>query len=120
MRKWLMIVLIAGFAFISTGCMTYIALWSRPRHTPAYCYDCHYRPGWVRVFIDCDYYVFRNAKGGYYYKPRNVKHAKYEHKKYDEKIVRKRQKEHAEELKKHKKSKEEKEKSSKKKPRGSY
>ena len=105
MRRWVLILLITGFALASTGCVTYIAFWHRPRRAPAYCYDCHHHPRWVRVYTSCDYYVFRVVEGGYYYRPRNVKRVDYVLKKYDHKIVRERQREDKEYRKKHKKEK---------------
>ncbi|OQX91622.1 MAG: hypothetical protein B6D58_07120 [candidate division Zixibacteria bacterium 4484_95] len=110
MRRWILILLITVFALASTSCVTYIAFWHRPRYAPAYCYDCHHRPRWVRVYTNCDYYVFRVVGDGYYYKRRNAKHADYVYKKYDRKIVRERQKEdreYREKYKKNRKSKDE-------------
>ena len=123
MKSWIIIILIAGFALTATGCVTYIAFWSAPRHTPAYCYDCHGHPGWVRVHTQCNYYAFKVVDGGYYYKPRKIKHAQYDYRTYNTKIVRERQKRHAEyikEQKKDKKVKKEEKKSSEKKPRRGY
>ena len=109
MRRWVLILLITGFALVSTGCVTYVAFWHRPSYTPDYCYDCHYRPRWVRVYTSCDYYDFRIVEGGYYYRPRNVKHKEYVLKRYDSKIIRERQKEDREYREKYKREKEAKE-----------
>lgn len=126
MRRWILIVLITGFVLVSTGCVTYIAIWNRPHRTPAYCYDCHGHPGWVRVYTQCDYYTFKVADGGYHYKPRLIKHAKYDYRTYDKKVVRERQKIHAEYIKQQKADKkinnknEKKKKTLEKKPKRGY
>ncbi|MCP4580631.1 MAG: hypothetical protein GY839_03380 [candidate division Zixibacteria bacterium] len=105
MRKWLLILLIASFGLSSSGCITYIVLRHRPSTTPAHCYDCHGHPGWIKVYASCNYYKIKTDGGGYYYKPRNVKHAKFVYRTYDRKLARERQVKHIEFMKSHKQTK---------------
>lgn len=68
--------------FIS-GCGFLFVARSRPA-TPAYCYDCHHRPGWHRVYTRCGYYEIVVIHDGYKYRPRkHGKHQEYKFAKYD-------------------------------------
>jgi hypothetical protein len=102
MNNTIKIALLATLALFASGCVTYVAFWGGHRATPAYCYDCHARPGWVRYYTQCDYYSFRVVDGGYYYRPRNARQAKFVYRTYEQKVVRDRQRDHDDYVRKHK------------------
>lgn len=110
MNNIIKIALVAGLALLASGCVTYVAFWGGHRATPAYCYDCHARPSWVRVYTQCDYYSFKVVDGGYYYRPRNARHDKFVYRTYEQKVVRERQRDHDDYVRKHKVEREKKEK----------
>ena len=81
-------VLTLSFVFIA-GCFTYVStgfgIFHGPRYhqPPAYCYDCHYRPAWTRVYVECRYYDFHFVDDGYWYRPKRGKDRIYVFKDYD-------------------------------------
>lgn len=110
MKNLIKILAIAVVGFICSGCVTYIALSNRTHRTPAYCYDCHAYPGWVRIYTSCDYYVIKTSGHGYYYRPRHARHYRLVYRGYNQKVVRERQQKHLEFIDSHKDNKKKQEK----------
>ncbi len=109
MKRALIIIMLAIGALIAAGC-SFIFVSRSHSHTPGYCYDCHPRPRWHKVYTRCDHYEIKVVHDGYRYRPhRRAKHqeftfAKYDHSR-DKEIRGKKQKELKEEREKVKKGK---------------
>lgn len=84
----LAVVLTLSFVFVA-GCFTYIStgfgIYRHPRYQrpPGYCYDCHYRPGWTKIYVECRYHDFYFLDDGYWYRPKRGKDRIYVFKDYD-------------------------------------
>ena len=92
------LIIVLGIVLVSifiSGCFTYVStgfgIFDHPHHRyPAYCYDCHPRPHWARVYVDCRFYEFNFDDDGYWYIPRHGAKKVYVFKEYDYRIDKER------------------------------
>ena len=85
-RKLILGILLVVLGIFVSGCVLYVGgIFGGPRYRhrhPRYCYDCHHRPHWERVYVSCEFYDFHFVERGYYYVPRHAPHRVYVFKKY--------------------------------------